>query len=176
MERKYVKVEGSHISNSDAQKIGMAVELLFKKLGRNPLVSEFAEAVKNRTNPAHQVVKKKFEELKSSAWRAASEYCLRSVDIIVLEKGTPTPKKEFRLLDLAPESTEPRDVSDRYSIITRQMCQRSPEALAAEEREFRRKLHTLFADFADVAGNARMRRVVVNELDGLVHSIGVAAD
>lgn len=164
-DNKYVKAYGAHISDAEAGKVGRSIELLFDKLGRPPSVAEFSEAVRSVRNPAHPVVMKKFVELKKNAWRMASEYCLRSVDIIVVnEAGVSSAHKAIFLLDFKQEGGEKKD-AERYTIVTREMARNSPEALDAYERQFRSMVRAALIDFSDVAGKERTLKVVMEELN-----------
>jgi hypothetical protein len=171
--RKYVPVPGSHLSKSDAEKIGQGIELLFTKFGHHPqLVDKFAEAVKSPSNPAHPVVQKKFKEFKDEAWRMAVQYCLRSVDYFDLDiKGEPisAPQKAFFLLDIRTQSGvfEKTPQRERFDITTADMLREDPVRLDQYESDFRDLLRTEMADFAKLVGVAKVKRVVREEIGKL---------
>lgn len=162
--REYVPCPGAHLSDSDANKIGGAVELLFEKLGRHPTTKEFSEAVKHKANPAHAIVSKKCEEIKQSAWEKAANYCLSSVDIIFIRDGARSaPEKAFYVLSWHSNS----NVNESESLVVSQgEARNTPEIQDLLEKRFRNDLRRTVTDFASATSVER----ALNVAKGVVES------
>jgi hypothetical protein len=174
MKRQYVHVEGSHVSDQDAENIGLAIEQLEKKLGRSASIEEFAKAVKSKSNPAHTIVTKKCKAIMSRAWREASEYCLRSVDVIeIIGDEKSAPQKAYFLLDL---STTPNYPSSDSVVMSLRDVQKDDRAIDFLEERFRRIIRSAVNDFADIAGTKRAAEVIKEEMVLIVKSRNLEAN
>jgi hypothetical protein len=158
--KTYIPAPGFHLSRTEANKIGKAIDIFLKKAGREPTVEEFAKVTRASSNPAHAVVAKKYREMTRTAWANAADYCIRGVDVIWVSSGgeTSAPSKAFYILQIptsAPASSEAR------LILSQGQVAQSAEALASQESLMRQTIRTAFCDFAVVAGFVKARQSVL---------------
>jgi hypothetical protein len=162
--RQYVHVAGSHLSDKDAENIGLAIEQLEKKLGRSASIEEFAKAVKSKSNPANSVVTRKYKELTSNAWHDASRYCLTNVDVIEIIGNERLPaKKAYYLLELSSSKNK-----DSSTVMNWQVIENSEEAKSLIENRLRTELRCTLSDLADIVGTKRAAEIVKEEMIDIV--------
>jgi hypothetical protein len=166
--KRYVPVDGAHISTAEAKKVGLAVDRLISKLGRLPTTAEFAVASRIKTSPAYPVVFKRFRQLTASAWENAAAYCIRSVDIVWIDGAgrQSLPEKAFFVLSLIEEARID-DENGHATIYPVEDAQKSPAAIAAQELAMRRTVMAAVGDFASLAGFAKARAAAIRAIDDL---------